>query len=74
MGRFGDKVVLVTGGSTGIGFAAARKCAAEGASVVIASRREQLGDDTVRRIAAHGGEALYIRTDVSRSDQVDDFP
>jgi NAD(P)-dependent dehydrogenase (short-subunit alcohol dehydrogenase family) len=71
MARFEKKVVLVTGGSTGIGFATAKAFAGEGASVVIASRRADVGNEAAEKISADGGEAVYIQTDVSRSDQVD---
>jgi NAD(P)-dependent dehydrogenase (short-subunit alcohol dehydrogenase family) len=71
MARFEKKVVLVTGGSTGIGFATARAFAGEGASVVIASRRADVGNEAAESIQDGGGEAIYVQTDVSKSDQVD---
>jgi NAD(P)-dependent dehydrogenase (short-subunit alcohol dehydrogenase family) len=71
MGRFDNKVVLVTGGSTGIGFATAKAFAGEGASVIIASRREDVGNEAAKSIAEGGGNVIYIQTDVSQSDQVD---
>ncbi len=65
-----DKIVLVTGGSTGIGRATAIAFAREGAKVVIASRTQETGEEVVRLITAAGGEAIWIQTDVSQAEQV----
>jgi NAD(P)-dependent dehydrogenase (short-subunit alcohol dehydrogenase family) len=70
-GPFDGKVAVVTGGSSGIGRAAALAFAAEGARVAIGARRERESGETVRMIEARGGEALYSPTDVSRADQVE---
>lgn len=69
--RFQDKVALVTGGNSGIGRAAAMMFAAEGAKVVIAARREDLGDSVVQDIKNQGGEAAFIRTDVTRREEIE---
>lgn len=71
MKRFENKVVLVTGGATGIGLATARRFAGEGARVVIASRNEEAGAQAVRRIQQDGGEASFVPTDVTRSEHVE---
>ena len=63
-------IALVTGGSSGIGRAAALAFAAEGAKVVIASRREANSLETVRLVKEAGGEAFFVRADVSRSSEV----
>jgi NAD(P)-dependent dehydrogenase (short-subunit alcohol dehydrogenase family) len=66
MKRFDGKVVLVTGGATGIGRATAVAFAREGAKVVVAGRREELGVEVVKAIQAQGGTASFIRTDVAK--------
>ena len=62
--------VVVTGGATGIGRATAIHCAKVGARVVVADVNESDGADCVSRIAATGGEAWFVRTDVSVESQV----
>jgi NAD(P)-dependent dehydrogenase (short-subunit alcohol dehydrogenase family) len=69
--RFIDKVVIITGGGTGIGKACAVCFAKEGAQVVIAGRREKPLKETVQEITTRGGKAEYIITDVSKREQVD---
>jgi NAD(P)-dependent dehydrogenase (short-subunit alcohol dehydrogenase family) len=68
---FEGKVVLVTGGNAGIGKATAIKFAQEGARVVIAARRAEEGEQTVAEIRRLGGEALFIKTDVSQAVEVE---
>ncbi len=65
-----SKVVLVTGGSSGIGAATAVAFAREGAKVVIASRNKGKADKTLRKIRNAGGDAIWIKTDVCDSEQV----
>ncbi len=67
---FEGKVAVVTGGSSGIGRAAALAFAAEGARVAIGARRAAESEETVRQIQAKGGEAIFVATDVRRADQV----
>jgi NAD(P)-dependent dehydrogenase (short-subunit alcohol dehydrogenase family) len=64
------KVALVTGGSSGIGRATALAFAAAGCRVVVANRTREAGEAVVDEIRAAGGEALWVRTDVSQADQV----
>jgi glucose 1-dehydrogenase len=74
--RLKDEVAIVTGGASGIARATALLFAKEGAKVVIAdlqkdSRLDEETPDTATAIQNMGGEALFVPTDVSKSDQVD---
>ena len=68
--RFQDKVVLVTGASSGIGKVTAVEFARAGAKVVIAARRVEESQQVVHQIKAEGGEAAFVQTDVSKHDSV----
>jgi NAD(P)-dependent dehydrogenase (short-subunit alcohol dehydrogenase family) len=63
-----EKVALVTGGSSGIGRTTALLIAKEGARVAIASRREEEGQSVVNEIRESGGEAIFVKTDVSQAE------
>jgi NAD(P)-dependent dehydrogenase (short-subunit alcohol dehydrogenase family) len=69
--RLKGKIALVTGGSSGIGGAAAQLFSREGAKVVIADINVEGGDEMVRSIIDAGGEAHFVRTDVSKSTEVE---
>jgi 3-oxoacyl-[acyl-carrier protein] reductase len=69
--RFKDKVVVITGGNSGIGKAAAIMFAKEGAKVMIADLSEKMGDDLVEEIEKAGGEATFIRVNVIDLDDVE---
>ena len=69
MKRFERKVVIVTGGASGIGAAAVRLFAEEGAKVVIADLSEQ-GQGLRTELHAHGFDSYFIQTDVSKEDEV----
>ena len=65
------KVVIVTGGGSGIGKSAVMLLAREGAKVMIADIDEQAGQETAKLIRAQGGESGFILTDVSRESDVE---
>ena len=65
------KVAVVTGGSSGIGRAAVLALARAGARVTVASRRTAESEETVRLAMEAGGEARFIRTDVTRREEVE---
>ncbi len=67
---FDNKVALVTGGSFGIGKAAALAFAERGARVLVADWMEDKTDNTVELIKKAGGSAIYIKADVSKSTDV----
>jgi len=63
-------VVLITGGLTGIGRAAAVAFAKKGAKVVVAGRRDEAGKALVEELRSFGSEAEFINADVSKDDEV----
>jgi len=67
--RLQNKVALITGGTSGIGEATAILFAKEGASVVVTGRDEKRGHTVTARILENGGKAIFIRSDVRKSEQ-----
>lgn len=65
-----NKVVVITGASSGLGEATARHLAAQGAKVVLGARRAERLQQLVNDIQSAGGQALAVATDVSRRDDV----
>ena len=70
MGRLDGKVAIVTGGGSGMGRATAILFAKEGARLVVAGRRTENIEETVRMIREAGGEAIFIKADVSKAKDV----
>ncbi len=68
--KFSGKVVLVTGGTSGIGKATAIEFARAGAKVVLTGRREKEGAQVVHEIKKLGGDAAFIRADVAKDADV----
>ena len=67
---FDGKVVLVTGGTSGIGKATALEFARAGAKVVLSGRREKEGEQVVTEIRKLGGEAAFVRADIAKDADV----
>lgn len=70
-GLLEGKTIIITGGSTGIGRATSERCAAEGASVVIADINKAEAQTTCAAIKAAGGNVMFIETDVTDAAAVD---
>jgi NAD(P)-dependent dehydrogenase (short-subunit alcohol dehydrogenase family) len=68
--RLKGKVALVSGGATGMGEAAAKRIAAEGAKVAIVDRNIAAGEATAAAIRAAGGDAIFIEADVAEEASV----
>ena len=69
-GTLDGQVALVTGGSGGIGRATALEFARQGARVVVSDVLLEAGQETVRLIGAAGGQATFIKTDVTQAAEV----
>lgn len=69
--RFKNKVCIVTGGSSGIGKATAKRLSQEGAKVAILNRSEDEGHAAAEEIQNEGGEAIFIKTDIAQPDDID---
>jgi NAD(P)-dependent dehydrogenase (short-subunit alcohol dehydrogenase family) len=66
--RLDGKVTIITGGGSGMGKTAAEMFAKEGARVVVSDVSEAAGEGVVSAVKAVGGEATFVRADVSRED------
>ena len=70
LAQFAGQVALVAGGTSGIGKAAAIAFAQAGAKVVIAGRRQAEGEAIAHEIRDNGGEAIFVKTDISDETQI----
>lgn len=70
MARFAGKVCVVTGATSGIGKTVAIQLAKEGATIVLAARRETLGQALEREIRSLGGTASFVPTDVTDAGSI----
>lgn len=73
MNNFKDRVVVITGGATGIGLSFARQFTKRGARVVLAGRRQARLDEAVKSLQAQGGDASAFQCDVVNRAEVEDL-
>jgi NAD(P)-dependent dehydrogenase (short-subunit alcohol dehydrogenase family) len=69
-GKLDGKVIVITGGGTGLGRSMSYRLAEEGANIVVAARREPPLEETAEGVRERGGKALVVRTDVTDTVQV----
>jgi NAD(P)-dependent dehydrogenase (short-subunit alcohol dehydrogenase family) len=65
-----QKVAIITGGSSGIGRAAAVALAKQGVKIAIAARRAKEGEETVRLVKEAGSEGIFVKTDMANENDV----
>jgi len=65
-----DRVAIITGAGSGMGRASAILFAKEGAKVIVADLNEETGKETIEQIKNNGGEAVFVKVDVSNEDDV----
>jgi NADP-dependent 3-hydroxy acid dehydrogenase YdfG len=73
MSNIQDKVVIITGASSGIGEATAKELASKGAQLVLAARREDRLKKLQEEIQKNGGQAIYKVTDVASHEQMEEL-
>jgi NAD(P)-dependent dehydrogenase (short-subunit alcohol dehydrogenase family) len=71
MSLFAGKVILITGGTSGIGRATAIAFAEEGASVAVTGRREKEGEESVQLIEKAGGKGLFVKADIAVDAEIE---
>ena len=65
MNGFENKVILITGATSGLGATAAVSLAAKGAKVTITGRREEQGQAVLKRMQETGGEGIFVKADIT---------
>ena len=65
-----DKVSIITGATKGIGLACAEEFAVEGSKVVLSGRTDSLGDAAAEKIRQSGGDAIFVRCDMGKSEDI----
>lgn len=65
-----EKVVLVTGSTSGIGWAIAERFSAEGAAVIISGRSQERGQALAAQLCSNGNRAIYVQADMSDESQI----
>jgi gluconate 5-dehydrogenase len=70
MSQLEKQTAIITGGGTGIGFAVARRFHAEGASVVLCGRREEVIKEAAKDISPQGERVMAVRADVTCEEEV----
>jgi NAD(P)-dependent dehydrogenase (short-subunit alcohol dehydrogenase family) len=68
-----DKVIIVTGAGSGIGEGTAIELAKEGATLVLADINAEGGENTLAKIQKHGAQGVFVQTDVSQPQQVEEM-
>lgn len=71
MKRLADRVAIITGGASGIGFATAERFVEEGARVIISDIQTELGEAGAAALRSKGGDVRFIRCDVAKEEDVD---
>ena len=73
MGRLDGKIAVVTGAGNGIGRATAIRFAKEGAKVVLTTRQESHGEETLAEIVAAGGEGMFVQSNTRVKEDVNNY-
>ena len=68
-----DKVVIITGASSGIGYATALKLSKAGAKIAIGARRVEKLEELAKQITDSGGEVFYQKLDVTKREECENF-
>jgi NAD(P)-dependent dehydrogenase (short-subunit alcohol dehydrogenase family) len=71
--RLQDKVILITGSGSGIGKSTALLFGREGAKLIVNDLNEQNGNETVNEIRREGGDAIFIKADVTKANEVEEM-